>query len=120
MDNQVEFWELLDRLFSKHRIIIDRPRGTSHPIYDVFKYPLDYGYLEGTASQDGEGIDVWIGRSQNKRVVGIISSVDYRKEDSEIKILYACTEDEIEMVFKQHNSTKCMKGILNIRPNICE
>ena len=113
-----DFWNLLDKLFIEHNLIIDRPKGSTHPHYKNFVYPLDYGYLEGTSSQDGDGIDVWVGSSQSKQVVGIISSVDYVKKDSEIKILYACKKNEIKIVFNQHNSTEFMKGILNIRPNI--
>ena len=117
MDNDFSFWDLLDKLFCEHDLIIDRPKGSIHPQHKNFKYPLDYGYLSGTSSQDGDGIDVWIGSLNEKRVVGIISSIDYLKKDSEIKILYSCTNNEIKTVFDQHNSTSCMKGILNIRPD---
>lgn len=118
VNTSCNFWDLLDKLFAEHKLIIDRPKGSAHPRHKSFVYPLDYGYLEGTSSQDGDGIDVWVGSSQKKRVVGVISSVDYIKKDSEIKILYACTKSEIDLVIRQHNSTKYMKGILNIRFDI--
>ena len=44
-----------------------------------------------------------------------ISSVDFIKEDSKIKILYACTSEEIELIYKDHNRSDGMKGILSIR-----
>ncbi len=115
--NNDKFWEILDKLFTEHKLIVDRPKGSTHPKHENFKYPLDYGYLEGTSSQDGDGIDVWIGTSRVREVVGIISSVDYLKKDSEIKILYSCTPDEINTVIEQHNSTAYMKGILTVRRN---
>ena len=110
-----EFWSLLDRLFSEHTVIIDRPKGSRHPRYPKYVYPFDYGYLEGTSSQDGGGIDVWVGTYSVKKVVGIISSIDYLKKDSEIKILYACTQKDIQKIFQDHNRTENMKGILNMR-----
>lgn len=109
------FWSLLDRLLLEHAVIIDRPKGSRHPRYPEYVYPFDYGYLEGTSSQDGDGIDVWVGTSSVKKVVGIISSIDYLKKDSEIKILYACTTEDIRKIFQDHNRTENMKGILNLR-----
>ena len=110
-----EFWEMLDKLFAKYEIEIDRPKGSTHPKYADYIYPLDYGYLKGTVSSDGAGIDVWVGSSEEKCASAIISSVDYIKGDSEIKILYACTSDEIELIYKDHNRSDGMKGILTVR-----
>lgn len=110
-----EFWGLIDKLFTNYDIEIDRPKGSVHPKYSDYIYPLNYGFLKGTMSSDGEGIDVWVGSSENKMVNGIISSVDYIKGDSEIKILYACTQEEIELIYKDHNRNEGMKGILLIR-----
>ena len=39
-------------------------------------------------------------------------TVDWMKRDSEIKILIGCTEEEKEIVYKTHNKTEFMKGIL--------
>lgn len=110
-----EFWEMLDRLFVKYDIEIDRPKGSAHPKYTDYIYPLDYGFLKGTVSSDGAGIDVWVGSSDTKQVNAIISSVDFKKGDSEIKILYACTDSEINLIYKDHNRSDGMKGILTIR-----
>ena len=110
-----EFWLMLDELLAKYKIVIDRPKGSKHPKYQDYIYPLDYGFLEGTSSSDGAGIDVWIGSSQVKQVNGIISSVDLKKGDLEIKILYSCTFEEIMTIYKDHNRSAGMKGILNIR-----
>ena len=110
-----DFWDMLDRLFDKYDIEIDRPKGSAHPKYSDYIYPLDYGFLRGTVSSDGAGIDVWMGSSSEKRTCAIISSVDFIKGDSEIKILYACTDDAIEMIYKDQNRSDGMKGILTSR-----
>ena len=107
-----EFWQALDHLAAEHELVIDRPAGSAHPRYPSFVYPLDYGYLCGTASADGSGIDVWRGTLPNTKINGIVVIVDSIKRDSEIKILMGCTEDEIEAVCRVHNETKHMKGML--------
>ena len=60
-----EFWAALDKLVETSEIVIDRAKGTPHPRYTEYIYPLDYGYLDGTSSMDGEGIDLWLGSLTN-------------------------------------------------------
>lgn len=106
-----DFWKALDNLIDNSEIVIDRPKGTLHPKYHNFIYQVDYGYLKGTSSMDGSGIDVWVG-SGEKRIVAIMCTVDLMKKDSEIKILIGCTEEEMMKVYQTHNETRYMKGIL--------
>ncbi len=106
-----DFWDVLDALVKNAEVIIDRPKGTAHPNYPDFVYRLDYGYLKGTSSMDGEGIDVWVG-SGEKKVDAIMCVVDVTKKDSEIKLLLGCTEEEKSVIYEAHNETPCMKGIL--------
>jgi inorganic pyrophosphatase len=106
-----DFWEALDKLVSNSEIVIDRPRGSAHPRFPNFIYKVDYGYLKDTASMDGGGIDVWVG-SSDKKIDAIMCIVDLMKRDSEIKILVGCTEEEKLEVYKTHNETQYMKGIL--------
>lgn len=110
-----DFWSMLDELFLEYKLEIDRPKGSIHPKHNNYIYPLDYGFLRGTVSSDGAGIDVWVGTSEVYKPVAIISSVDIIKGDSEIKILYACTESEIDLIYKEHNRSDGMKGLLSIR-----
>lgn len=56
-----EFWLYIDQLVADSAIIVDRPQGSSHPRWPELIYLLNYGYLEGTTSGDGQGIDVGIG-----------------------------------------------------------
>ena len=111
MQNNIEFWNAIDELVNNSEIIIDRPKGTSHPKYPDFIYRVDYGYLKDTTSMDGTGIDVWVG-SGDKKADAIMCIVDLMKKDSEIKILIGCTEEEKQTVYKTHNETPFMKGVL--------
>ena len=105
------FWSALDKLVSESKIVIDRPKGSHHPKYPTFVYPVDYGYLENTSSMDGGGIDVWKGRDGDS-IEAIICTVDLMKKDSEIKILIGCGEDEKQLVLEAHNNSEYMKGIM--------
>ena len=111
-----EFWDVLDQLILESDLVIDRPKGSTHWRYPDYVYPLDYGYLEGTSSMDGDGIDVWVGTAKDRGVVGIICTIDLVKRDSEIKILLGCTEEEILLLERDHNVTDLMKGVLLRRP----
>lgn len=82
------YWRILDELVSTSTIVIDGPRGTSHPQYPDSVYPVDYGYLRDTESMDGDGIDVWVGTA-SCGIDAIICVADLVKRDSEIKILIA-------------------------------
>ena len=106
-----DFWKALDELVSNSEIVIDRPRGSAHPRFPNFIYKVDYGYLKNTSSMDGAGIDVWIG-SGDKKIDAIMCIVDLMKRDSEIKILVGCTEEEKLDIYKTHNETQYMKGVL--------
>lgn len=105
------FWKMLDSLVRDSEIVTDRPKGTVHPKYPDFVYEVDYGYLKDTSSMDGAGIDVWVG-SGEKRVDAVMCTVDCLKRDLEIKILIGCTEEEKLSVYRVHNETQYMKGIM--------
>lgn len=110
------FWAAVDALADGAEIVIDRPRGTAHPRFPDLVYEVDYGYLKNTASMDGEGIDVWVGSEERKRVCAVMCVVDLVKRDSEIKLLLGCTQEEQETVRRTHNASAFMKGILIPRP----
>lgn len=106
-----EFWNALDELVENSEIVIDRPKGTTHPKFPDFVYKVDYGYLKETTAMDGGGIDVWIGTGE-KKIDAIMVIIDLMKKDSEIKILIGCTEEEKQNIYQTHNETKYMKGVL--------
>ena len=109
-----EYWCGLDEIFATSKIIIERPKGTSHPKFKDFIYPVDYGYLENTKSMDGNGIDIFVGTKKIKSIDAICCNVDLMKRDSEIKVLYGCTKREMEEIYKCINS-QFMKSILITR-----
>lgn len=85
-------------LIASTPVVLDRPRGTTHPRYADLIYPLDYGYLEKTSAGDDDGIDVWIGSSEEKTLTGILCTFDKLKRDAEIKLLIGCTKKDIETI----------------------
>ncbi len=93
-----EFWDYLQRLVDTSQIVLDRPKGSTHPRYGNIQYPVSYGYLENTSSIDSGGVDIWVGSEVNKKVVGALCTVDLFKRDTELKIVYDCTDEEIESI----------------------
>ena len=112
MEQNIHFWQAVDELVSSGKIIIDRPKGSTHPRYPEIKYELDYGYIENTSSMDGSGIDVWRGSLPDGICDAIICTVDLWKRDSENKLLIGCTEEEKTIAYNFPNASEFMKGIL--------
>lgn len=111
MKTNSKFWDMLDQII-QNGTTIERPKNTSHPKWNNMIYPVNYGYINNTASSDGAEIDIWIGSEPNPKVVGVINIVDIVKCEAEIKVLYGCTEDEMAAIYKFHNQTNGMGGIL--------
>ena len=107
----MDFWARLDSLIASHEVVIDRPRGSRHPRYPDMVYPLDYGYLKGTAAADGDGIDVWRGSLADVGLVAVICTVDTKKADAEVKLLIGCTDAEMDIVDRFHNESS-MSGVV--------
>ncbi len=97
----------MQALLSDARVIIDRPRGRAHPRYPELIYPLDYGYLDGTASGDGDGIDVWIGSLGGKTLTGILCTLDTVKRDAEVKLLAGCNAQDVETILQFNDNFMC-------------
>jgi len=97
------FWTHLDALLCSSELVIDRPRGSAHPRSPAVIYPLDYGYLKGTASGDGEGIDVWRGSLPTAHLDAVVCTVDLDKRDAEIKLLLGCTATEKQVICAFHS-----------------
>lgn len=83
-------------------VVVDRPLGSTHPEDDEFLYPLNYGYLPGTVSGDGEPIDTYLlGLSMPvAEAHGTVVAVVIRADDEEDKLVVApvgrtFTEEEI-------------------------
>jgi inorganic pyrophosphatase len=110
MDHSVEFWQYLDELAEGSQLVVDRPQGTTHPRFPGQTYPLDYGYLEGTTSIDGGGVDVWVGSLGTGSITGILCTVDLFKRDGEMKLLFGCTPEDVQIILDFINRNS-MRGI---------
>ncbi|HEY9076232.1 MAG TPA: hypothetical protein VIO61_06795 [Anaerolineaceae bacterium] len=110
----IPFWQALDALIAGAKIVIDRPAGTQHPRYPDSIYPYDYGYLAGTIASDGGGIDVWVGSLPDRRLTGILCTIDRFKQDTEIKLLLGCTPAEADIICRVQNSG-AMSALLILR-----
>ncbi len=84
---EASFRTHLNTLIRSSALVIDRPKGVSRPHAPSVVYPLDYGYLQGTSSSDGESIDVWRGSLPEGHLDAVVCTVDVQKRDAEIKLL---------------------------------
>ena len=93
-----EFWDYLDRLVAEGRIVVERPKGSIHPLHPGLVYPLDYGYLEGARGADGDELDIWVGSLGLEKLDALVMTVDLDKRDAELKLMLGCTESEKQVV----------------------
>jgi inorganic pyrophosphatase len=112
------FWSSLASLVAGASIVVDRRKGSAHPTIPSLIYPLDYGYLSGTQSGDGHGVDVWIGSLKRRTITGIICTVDLSKRDVEVKILLGCTRPEQKRILAIHNYRPGHQGGVLVRPSV--
>ena len=72
---------------NKVKVIIDRPLGTYHPNHPDIFYTVNYGYIEGTISQDGEEQDAYILGIDKplKEFTGVVLAIVNRLNDVEDK-----------------------------------
>jgi len=87
-------------------VIVDRPLCSKHPEHQIY-YPLNYGYIPGTISGDGEEIDVYIvGEFQPlKDFEGVVIALVHRKNDVEDKLVvskdsHKYTKEQIEALIE--------------------
>ena len=106
------FWTYLDSLVHAAELVIDRPKGSSHPRYRSIVYPFDYGYLKGTSAGDGNEIDAWHGSLTENTLEAVVCTVDVLKRDMEVKVLLGCTEKEQIVIRDFYNGGRYMAAIL--------
>lgn len=110
--NDHVFWKALATLIHESAITIDRPKGTAHPVFTNFIYPVDYGHIRDTHTTDNAELDIFVGSADKKIVSGIITTVDTRKQ---IKKLYACTTNEIKTIYQALHTP--LNALLARRPD---
>ena len=87
LENNAFFWQKLDTLYFSSSIIITQPSGSAHPVYGNLIYPVNYGYLSDTLSQDETGISIYKGSLSANQVNTILIAADILKKDIEVKLL---------------------------------
>jgi inorganic pyrophosphatase len=77
-------------LGKKVKITVDRPLSSKHPDFG-WKYPLNYGYLPGIKSKDGEKVDAFIlgVKKPIKEFEGRVIAIVHRLDDKEEKLVVA-------------------------------
>jgi coenzyme F420-0:L-glutamate ligase/coenzyme F420-1:gamma-L-glutamate ligase len=107
-----EFWEYLDILVAESRLVVDRPKGSQHPRYSDLIYPLDYGYLDGTRTADGGGVDLWLGSLPERKLDAVVITVDLHKRDSEIKLLLGCSDQDKRTILRFLNANRMRAALV--------
>ena len=78
-----------DFLGKEVEVEIDRKKGSSHPKYPEMIYPINYGFVPGTISGDGEEIDTYIIDQQEplEHFVGKCIGIIQRVNDEDDKLI---------------------------------
>lgn len=73
------------------KVIVDRPQGSRHPRYPDLIYPVNYGYVPGTLSDDGEPVDAYVlgVNVPISEIDGVVIGVVLRRDDAEDKLVVA-------------------------------
>lgn len=117
LENNAFFWQKLDSIYFASSIVITQPQGSTHSTFTNLVYPVEYGYLNDTLSQDELGIAIYKGKGSAYSVEAILVAADILKKDIEVKLLVGCNEEEVEMILRFVNQTEFQKTILVRRGN---
>ena len=90
MKNHMIYKEYLGKELN---IVIDRELGSKHPEYG-FIYPVNYGYVPGTVSGDGEELDCYL--------LGVFEPVKTYKGKC-IAIVHRLNDDDDKMIVVPEN-----------------
>ena len=84
-ENIVSGKDYLDKIVT---VTMDRPLGTAHPKHG-FIYEVNYGYIEGTVSGDGEELDAYVVGEHKplETFEGRVVAVIHRTNDNDDKLV---------------------------------
>ena len=73
------------------KVIVDRPLGSYHPVYQDMYYPINYGYIKGILAPDGEEQDAYILGVDHpvETFTGKVIAIIHRYDDVEEKWVVA-------------------------------
>jgi len=112
LENNAFFWQKLDTLYFSSSIVITQPAGSAHPVYGNLVYPVNYGYLSDTLSQDETGISIYKGSLSANQVNTVLIAADILKKDIEVKLMVGCSVAEEDAILRFTNQTDFQKTIL--------
>lgn len=119
MSNET-FWAVLDALLDGAEVVVERLTGSPPPRCPESAYPLDYRFVRGTRSGDGADIDVFVGRAGARKVTGVVSTVDARKRDAEVKVLLDCPPAQAEAVRNFLSWPGSFGCVVQLRPMLAD
>ena len=69
-------------------VVMDRPMGSKHPKHG-FVYPVNYGYIPGTISDDGEELDAYVLSIHEplEKFTGKCIAIIHRTDDNDDKLI---------------------------------
>ena len=117
LENNAFFWQKIDSIFLASAVVITQLAGSNHLEYQNLIYPVDYGYLNETLSQDSLGISVYKGSISTHIIDAMLVSADILKKDIEVKLLLGCNAEEVDKILRFVNQTEFQKSILVRRGN---
>lgn len=85
--------EFLDK---EVEVIFDRPLGSKHPKHG-FVYEVNYGYIPGVISGDGEELDAYFlgEKASLEKAEGIVIAIIHRENDDDDKLIV--TKNGVQM-----------------------
>jgi len=85
---EIEHKETKNYIGKEVTVIVDRPLGSKHPKHG-FVYQVNYGYIPGVFSPDGEEIDAYIlGKNEPvKSYKGRVIALIHRLDDDDDKLI---------------------------------
>ncbi|HSX25251.1 MAG TPA: inorganic pyrophosphatase [Candidatus Andersenbacteria bacterium] len=95
--NESKSLEIARQFLGKEvEIIFDRPFGSRHPVFG-FIYEVNYGYVKGVKSPDGENLDVYFLGSNEplEKGYGIVKAIIHRFDDDDDKLVVMPKDLEI-------------------------
>ncbi|MDX2775984.1 inorganic diphosphatase [Streptomyces caniscabiei] len=99
--NQLTPTKARDYIGKTVTVTMDRQLGTKHPKHG-FEYPVNYGFIKGTISGDGEELDAYVldVTEPLESFTGICVAIIHRTNDDDDKLVLitddtSITDDEI-------------------------
>ena len=109
-ENNAYFWQKIDTLYLSSDLTINQPKGSTHPVYTNLVYPVDYGYLSDSNSD--EKISIYKGSQASGSVDAVVVCADLLKKDIDVKLLVGCSEKEQLKILEFLDQTDFQKAVI--------